>query len=612
MRFRRGQSLGSYELVRPLGKGAFAEVWLASHQTSLGFNREVALKVLRPERVEDPRSRADLIAEAVRLSEMNHPNIVQVHGIEELEGTLVVAMEFVEGGSLLELLRAAHQAGLRFPRSVVLDLGIQLCEGLDYAWNGLGHDDRPFRMVHRDLKPANLLLTPHGGLKIVDFGIARRLGDPTQTATGTLKGTPCYVAPETLRGERRFTPAVDLFAVGCILAELWTGQVLFASDSLPVVVSKVVMGTAEADVAPFRSEFPELADWVEAVLRRDPDQRLSVPSEARARLVALRHLATDDPDLKIFRRLLDQALRGDRASMGPCPTVDAEWRALWRRVDPSWDDSATGFAPRPVLPELPDPPTADAPFPPPPDAGPDTSLAEVPASSPKEPVRQSKDRVVAALIGIVVALVGLFLWVLLEAPNRPLDLASTAVPLEPASDGASRPSTPRTPVPTDSNPESSPTPLPEAEPSSEEVRSAAPAGESAVETPPSSGRPVWPEPDPTSRSAPTDVEPGSSEEGLANRPVVPRSRGCLGVVTDVPSASLFLDDVRWRGRTATGTPTYWQTRPGEYLLGMGRKGEPEATAPVTLLAGETVLVECRLAGGSTRCETRPRGGWACE
>ena len=109
VRFSAQQRVGTYELVRPLGEGAFAEVWLARHHSSLGFSRQVAVKVLKPERDADPKYVQDLLAEAALLAELRHPSIVQVYSVEEIDGVVLVSMELVGGGSLLDLLHAARR-----------------------------------------------------------------------------------------------------------------------------------------------------------------------------------------------------------------------------------------------------------------------------------------------------------------------------------------------------------------------------------------------------------------------------------------------------------------------------------------------------------------------
>ena len=650
VRFSAQQRVGTYELVRPLGEGAFAEVWLARHHSSLGFSRQVAVKVLKPERDADPKYVQDLLAEAALLAELRHPSIVQVYSVEEIDGVVLVSMELVGGGSLLELLHAARRHRLRLPRAVVLDLGIQLCDGLDYAWNGRRDSGEPFHLVHRDLKPANLLLTEHGGLKIADFGLARRLGDPTQTATGTLKGTPCYVAPETLRGERRFTPTVDLFAVGCILSELWTGRVLYAADTLPAVVTRIIMGTPEQDADPIRADFPELAEFVAWALQRDPDRRLADPAAARRRLTELRRMCGPDPGVRTYLQLIGHLEAGSHVALGQIPTSDSDWVAIWRRVDPGTVDSTTGLAPAPLMqtavegeigtarggpsqlvagdaaatwqePTVPLPP----PLPPTRTAIPEAAVESPPTGTESmetqgaggddlaatRPYRTTRRRrrvpqaprgrigsttwLPFALGAVALALL-IFVGLLLFRSDEP-ELEGN----EPVSAVV-----PEARAPEDLEPAS--------------VASAAvPPAPHREEAPPTKARPIaessptstpTPSPDPTPTPLPTAIQEATPTP--TPEPTAPlRSTGCLAVVSDTP-APVFMGGSIAAGVSATSSPRFRERRPGAMTVGVGRFGAVEASAPVQLVAGDSVVVRCHLLGSRPVCTAETASGWRCD
>lgn len=338
---RPQQRIGNLELEELLGQGAFAEVWRARHHGSLGFTREVAVKLLKADREDEAELVEDLLREGAICVELTHRNIVDVFSVEHVEGLLVAEMELITGGTVLELIRRLGDVGLRVPRSAVLDIGIQVCAGLDYAWTGVGGDGQPFGVVHRDLKPANLLLTEHGEVRIADFGLAKRQGDPSRTAVGTLKGTPSYAAPETFsEGTGPVSPAVDMFALGCVLFELWTGRVLHGTDTLPAVVTRIIMGKPAEDVAPLRREFPELAAIVEELLERDPERRLGMP-DVGARLTALRAELSGDPDLATLMELSRCLEAGERATRARLDTRDPDWLTLWRRVQQRGASSTT-------------------------------------------------------------------------------------------------------------------------------------------------------------------------------------------------------------------------------------------------------------------------------
>ena len=342
-----GDRFDHLELEELLGTGGFAEVWRARHHGSLGFTRQVAVKLLRPEREDDAGVSKDLITEASICAELLHDHIVQVHAVSEVRGTLVVEMDLVGGGTVHELIETLFEHGQRLPASAVLAIGAQVCAGLDHAWNGLRRDGRPFHVVHRDLKPQNLLLTEQGKVRIADFGLAKRTDDTTATATavGSFKGTPRYIAPETMLGDKPPpSPAIDLFALGCVLFEAWTGRPLHDGDTLPAVVTQVIMGDPTQQVAPLRREFPELADLVEQLLVRDPAVRPSDPAAVGARLAALRAARHKDPGLSTLMELVRCMKSGERSAHKELGTDDVAWMALWRRVQHAGSKATTVIA----------------------------------------------------------------------------------------------------------------------------------------------------------------------------------------------------------------------------------------------------------------------------
>ena len=165
-------------------------------------------------------------------------------------------MEYVEGMPLDVLITTAKKLGVTIPRSIILDLGIQIASALEYAHSATDEEGRPLGIVHRDLKPANVMLARRGGVKVMDFGIAKAASNVDATATGSLKGTPAYVAPEVWGGSREFLPRVDLFALGCMLWELTMLRRLLDGEDLASLAGAAVLGTAEADAARLRPAFP--------------------------------------------------------------------------------------------------------------------------------------------------------------------------------------------------------------------------------------------------------------------------------------------------------------------------------------------------------------------
>ena len=304
---KAGASLGSYELVRLLGKGAYAEVWLATERGALGFKKKTALKILHSGSKEGDPHFASLVNEARVCGHLHHPHIVDVYGVGQDEDQWFIAMEFVDGVTLDDLLEQVREADLVLPKSIVLDIGIQVAQALDHAHSAQGDNGEALQIVHRDLKPANIMVARRGGVKVADFGIAKATTNVETTATGLLKGTPCYVAPEVWEGTREFHPRVDLFAVGAILWELAMRRRLFSGDSIAALAGTIVLGSADEEAAELESEFAELAPIVRRLIERKPEHRMQRASRLVSDLREIRRAVDAPGDLDFFFELLELA-----------------------------------------------------------------------------------------------------------------------------------------------------------------------------------------------------------------------------------------------------------------------------------------------------------------
>ena len=262
---------GRYELHRRLGRGGMAEVSLARDQL---LDRPVAVKVLFPEFATDPAFVERFRREATAAANLNHPNIVGVYDWGEADGTYFIVMEYVDGRSLSEILRAE---GPLHPDRVA-DIGADVAAALGFAHrNGV---------VHRDVKPGNVLLTQAGQVKVADFGIARAItatSDDNLTQVGTVMGTATYFSPEQARGEP-VDPRSDIYSLGCVLYELVLGRPPFAGDSPVAIAYKHVQ---ESPVPP-RQVNGELPEAIEAIilkcLAKNPVNRYPSAEDLRADL----------------------------------------------------------------------------------------------------------------------------------------------------------------------------------------------------------------------------------------------------------------------------------------------------------------------------------------
>lgn len=223
--------LGKFKILRPLGKGAMGEVYLAR---DLRLGREVALKVIHSGMAFGDEAQARFEREAQAAAALNHPHVVTVYDFGEEEGIHYLVMEYVEGEDLDALIRRGG-AG----KADLLELLAQVCEGLAYA-HARG-------VVHRDIKPSNVLVTRHGGrlhAKLMDFGVAQ-MGQSSLTQSGTWMGTVNYMAPEYL-DTGRASASSDLFAVGVMLYEVLTGgRKPFQGDTATAVLNRILLHPAE-------------------------------------------------------------------------------------------------------------------------------------------------------------------------------------------------------------------------------------------------------------------------------------------------------------------------------------------------------------------------------
>ncbi len=220
-----GEGFGPYRVYEQIGVGGMATVHRASRPSLDGFEHIVALKRLRPEIAADPSTLRYFIREAKLATLLSHANIARVYELGRVAESYFIAMEYVEGYSLLELLRGAN--GTPLPIDVSLSILIELCDALDYAH--CRADDVtgvPLGIVHRDVSPSNLIVNHEGNLQVIDFGIAKAEVRNFDTEGGKVRGKYGYMAPEILRAGP-VDARSDIFSAGVVAHELITGRRLF-------------------------------------------------------------------------------------------------------------------------------------------------------------------------------------------------------------------------------------------------------------------------------------------------------------------------------------------------------------------------------------------------
>ena len=288
MDFCSGKSWGGYEIISRIAVGGMAEVYRARRRGSAGFCKEVALKRMRPEFAGRSEFRRMFEREAWIAARLNHPNLAQAFDLIDESGELALAMEFVSGCSLRRLTAAARGGRGLCPESrtnalwMAAHIAWSAAEALDHAWNARDESGAPLRLIHRDVSPHNLLLSRMGTVKLIDFGIARPLGE--ESDAGVVKGKLRYMAPEQIVGGQ-LDARTDLFSLGIVLYEsaLGLSRPLFDAES----ESRARAALLEREiVAPSRIDeaFPEeLSALIMKALERDPARRFdSARSMARA------------------------------------------------------------------------------------------------------------------------------------------------------------------------------------------------------------------------------------------------------------------------------------------------------------------------------------------
>ena len=268
------KTVGRYEILRELGRGGMATVHLARQRD---LDRLVALKELGAFHAADPSFAQRFVRESRVAGSLSHPNIVTVHDYFEHDGTPYIAMEYVEGGSLrpwIGRMSLAQKSGVL--EGILAGLTCAEAQGI----------------VHRDLKPENVMVTSHGQVKVADFGIAKATTNletgAFQTATGVTVGTPTYMAPEQAMGQQ-VGPWTDLYSVGCMAFEMFTGRVPFHDTDAPMAI---LLRHVNDPLPPVRAIDPsidqEISDWIEGLVSKDPAAR---PGSAAAAWDAYEEIA---------------------------------------------------------------------------------------------------------------------------------------------------------------------------------------------------------------------------------------------------------------------------------------------------------------------------------
>ncbi|HEU5058551.1 MAG TPA: serine/threonine-protein kinase [Kofleriaceae bacterium] len=321
------QRFGKYLLLHQVALGGMAEIFLAVEKSVHGGHRFVTIKRIRKDFDRDDEFVQFFLTEGRVSLKCAHPNLPQAYELGQVDGAHYLALEYIHGHTLLDVVREAALGRRALAVSSVVHIGVGLAAALEHAHGLRDVDGRPLRVVHRDVTPQNVMLSVSGAVKLIDFGIVRSSMQTHRTESGVVKGKFSYMAPETLDGDRRFDHRADLFALGVVLHEALTGRSLFRGHDDQDTVERI-RSMRLPDLTRLRSDVPaSLASVILHALERDPDRRFQTATEM---LHALERAAEISNIHHSMTRLRDEVL--DRCGVPLLPALPPEIRAMLTEV----------------------------------------------------------------------------------------------------------------------------------------------------------------------------------------------------------------------------------------------------------------------------------------
>src|SRR5437764_9122857 len=272
-----GTSFGKYFLMKKLAAGGMGEVFLAKQQGPAGFQKMLVVKKILSHLTESKEFVEAFLGEARLAAQMNHRNIVQVFELGQQSGAYFIAMEYVQGKSLRDLIDTTMRRKEKIPAELCRSLAEQICDGASYAHNLTDMAGRSLNLVHRDLNPQNVLISYGGDVKIIDFGIAKSELSTVKTEAGMIKGKFVYMSPEQSLA-KKLDKRSDIFAIGITLYEMLTGINPFHKNNIVLTLEAV----QRYDPPPPSECDPSYAPFdpiVAKALTKDRDRRYSDAAE---------------------------------------------------------------------------------------------------------------------------------------------------------------------------------------------------------------------------------------------------------------------------------------------------------------------------------------------
>ena len=254
---------GAYLLTECVGQGGMAVVYKATRHGPNGFTKTLVVKAMLPALTGQREFVAMFSGEARLMAQLAHPNIVQVHDFGVVDGIPYLAMEYLPGRNLSQLRAAIAARGQRMPVGCVLAIARDVCHGLGYAHDFVDSDGKRRQIIHRDVSPSNVMVCRDGSVKLLDFGVAKIVGEFDYDVTQSFKGKFAYMSPEQVT-HQPIDRRVDVFAAGIVIHELLTGKRLFAAPSELETLQRV---SAAQVVAP-SVDNPEVPRALDAIVKK--------------------------------------------------------------------------------------------------------------------------------------------------------------------------------------------------------------------------------------------------------------------------------------------------------------------------------------------------------
>lgn len=301
-----GTKFGQYVLLEKIATGGMAEVWKARMRGVEGFQKIVAIKKILPHLSDNQDFIEMFVDEAKLAAQLNHNNIIHIYDLGKIQSSYYIAMEYIDGYDLKNILRKAQERDQPLSVEIALFVASKIAAALDYAHRKRDFEDNEMGLVHRDVSPQNVLISEEGDIKLCDFGIAKAASKASHTQAGALKGKLQYMSPEQAWG-RNIDRRSDIFALATVLFEMLTARKLFGGDNELSILEQV----REARVTPPSEYNDEVTPQIDAIvlkaLQKDPASRYQTAGEMQRDLDAVLYSFRPTPtsaDLAIYMHRL--------------------------------------------------------------------------------------------------------------------------------------------------------------------------------------------------------------------------------------------------------------------------------------------------------------------